>query len=94
MFTLKTGTAIHELNPTGETILAVPFDIVSESGEVVQAMRETFPLTATKKDVQKVLARHLAVFTEDHERHEGVKESQAALEASAAVAGEISNITL
>lgn len=94
MFTLKTGLAGQQLNPDGVTVLAVPFEILDETGTVVQAMTESFPLTTTTDEVRAALERHLEVFTEDHARHEEVKEHQDALDASAVVAEEITNITI
>jgi hypothetical protein len=95
MFTLKTGTAAHyDDTETGQTLLAVPFEIVDDAGVVVQALKESFDLNATAEDITAVLQRHLAVFTEDHQRHEGVRVAQEARDASAAEAEKISNITL
>lgn len=93
MFTLKTGQAKQYLD-NGVTLLAVPFDIINEDGETVHSMAQSFPLTATADEIRDALAQALAVYTEDNTRYEANKEQQAALEASSAVAEEISNITI
>ncbi len=101
MFKLKTGTAT-QYSIEGETLLSVPFDIVQEvvgrrgkkSEVVVHSMAQSFPLSATAKEITAALNKHLAVYTEDNARHEATKEQQAALDASAATAQEISNLTL
>jgi len=95
MFTLKTGTATHYTDAeTNRELLAVPFQILDEDGNVVHALSESFDLNATAEDIKAVLQRHLTVFSEDHARHEGVKIVQQARDASAAEAAKISNITL
>lgn len=91
MFTLKTGDATQYLEGN-ETLLSVPFDIINEDGEVVHSMAQSFPLTATADEIKEALAKHLEVYTEDHIRFEANKEQQAKLDASAAVAKEISNL--
>jgi hypothetical protein len=93
MFKLKTGNAEH-YTIEGETLLAVPFDIVNLEGTVVHSTRQSFPLTASVAEIRAVLEQFLAVYTDDHLRHESVKEHQAALDASAEAAQEISQITL
>lgn len=93
MFTLKTGEAKQYLSE-GVTLLSVPFDIISEAGAVVHSMAQSFPLNTTAEEIKAALAEHLRIYTEDHVRYEAGKEQQAALEASAAVAKEISNLTL
>lgn len=93
MFTLKTGQATQYLDG-GTTLLRVPFDIINEAGAVVHSMAQSFPLNTTAEEIKAALAEHLRVYTEDHARFEAGKEQQAALEASAAVAQEISNVTI
>ena len=93
MFTLKTGEA-KQYSDSGVTLLSVPFDIINEEGVVVHSMAQSFPLTATADDIKAMLTQHLSVYTEDNARYEAGKEQQAALEASAEVAKEISNLTL
>lgn len=94
MFTLHTGKAAHELDPDGKTILAVPFSIVDADGKIVHALKQAFPIGATADEIRAALEQHLAIYTEDHKRHESVKEHQAQLETSSAAAEEISNITI
>lgn len=95
MFTLKVGKAeTYQDIEQGETRLRVPFEILNEGGEVVEVRNESFPLGAEADAIKEVLQRHLTVYTEDHNRYEAGKETQAALEQAGALAEEISNITI
>jgi hypothetical protein len=93
MFTLKTGQATQYIDD-GVTLLAVPFEIINEEGETVHAMSQSFPLNSTADTIKEMLAQHLAVYTDDSNRYEAGKAQQEALDASAAVVEEISNVTL
>jgi hypothetical protein len=94
MFTLKTKEATQYTDESGNTLLAVPFDIVNEAGETVTSMNQSFPLNASADDIKAMLSQHVAVYTEDSVRYEAGKEQQEALEASTAVIAEVSNLTV
>jgi hypothetical protein len=92
MFTLKVGQAeTYQDIEQRETRLRVPFSIVDEAGTVATERIESFPITATRAEVDETLKRHLEVYTADHERYEAGKAHQEALDQSQALAGEISN---
>lgn len=110
MFKLKVGTAEQYQDiEQDETRLRVPFGVyrpvldeneqpVVEEGEAVLELVEeridSFPITATKEEVQETLQRHLTVIEEDWKRFEANKEREAALAQSQEVAASISGITL
>ena len=75
LFTLKVGKAEQYQDiDANETRLRVPFEIVDAEGVVVNALNESFPITATLPEVEDALKRHLEVFTQDSERFEANKE--------------------
>jgi hypothetical protein len=92
MFTLKVGTAeAYEDIEQKETRLRVSFAIVDQTGAVATERIDSFPITATKEEVQETLKRHLDVYTEDHERFEAGKVRQAGLDSAQQLAAEISS---
>lgn len=95
MFTLKVGTAeTYQDIEQNETRLRIPFEIVNETGEVVEVRNESFALGTSADEVKETLQRHLTVYTEDHVRYEAGKARQASLDKSQVLAEEISNITI
>lgn len=95
MFTLKVGQASNydDLDQK-ETRIVVPFEIVDETGAVVNEQKQSFPLGTTEDEIRDALQRALAVYTEDHQRFEANKERQSQLDASQEVIANISNITI
>lgn len=95
MWTLKVGTAEQYQDiEQDETRLRVPFKVFDENDVMVEERIDSFPITASKEEVQETLARHLAVIEEDHKRYAANKDREAALAQSQEVAASISGITL
>ena len=95
MFTLKVGQAAHYDDiEQKETRIVVPFEIVDETGTVINEQKQSFPISTTEAEIRETLQRALAVYTEDHERYEANKERQGQLDASHEIITNISNITL
>ena len=93
-YTLKVGKAErYDDLDSGETRLRVPFQILS--GEDVMLERnESFALGTPQEDIVETLKRHLEVFTAEQARAAELRERQAQLDASDAVAEDISNIII
>lgn len=95
MFTLTVGTAAtYQDIDANETRIVVPFQIVDETGAVVNEQKQSFPLGTTEDEIRAALQQALAVYTEDSQRFEANKDRQANLDASQEVISSISNITI
>jgi hypothetical protein len=95
MFTLKVGTVeTYQDIEQNETRLRVPFQILDGEGALQTELAESFSLGTGEEEIKETLARHLAVFSEDFDRHEAGKAHQEALDQSQEVAGSISGLTL
>ena len=94
-FTLKVGKAEHYQDiDQNETRLRVPFKVFDENDVLVEERVDSFPIAASKEEVQETLGRHLKVIEEDHKCYEANKDREAALAQSQEVADTISGITL
>lgn len=77
-----------------QTLLRVPFQIVDDEGVQLMERHQSFPLTASQEEITEVLNRSLAVFKENTERYEAIKEHQANLDAASQVADVISGLEI